>query len=176
MKLIFNRAGWAGQPITIAGRPGSSLAGKTRTVSEWGVLPTGDGALVVNENATISLFAEPEDPPRSISINGAAATLDPSLYANGPVCLKPPIIEKTTVSGTQAFRIVSRGIWSFDPALGGIHFWENFWTMNGNIHAAPDDVYVKTAYNNTQIFAYREGCTQGDLPPVYASSNTLQFT
>ncbi len=177
MKLILNRASFAGQPVTISGRPGSTLAGKSRTVQAWGVVPEVEGGVVLNDNATLSVMMDTAEPARTASINGSAITLDPAPYDNGPVCLKPTVIERTTQGGNQAFRIVSRGIWSFDPDLGGIHFWDTGWYMNGALHAKPDLVYERSSYDTTsRVFVFREVCTQGNLPPVIADSNPLQFT
>lgn len=176
MKLILNSAAWDGQPVTIAGRPGSTLAGKSRTVQTWGVVPSGAGGLVVNPNATISIMAEPTDPARIVTINGATATLDPSLYAAGPVCLIPPVIEKFMAGTTQAFRIVSRGVWSYDTDLGGVHFWGNGWYRDGSRYAHPSSEYYKTKYDlTTRVFTFREVCTQGEQSS-FADSNPLQFT
>lgn len=176
MKLILNSAAWAGQPVTVAGRPGSTLAGKSRTVQTWGVAPLGEGGVVVNENATMSIMAEPTDAPRIVTINGATATLDPSLYTDGPVCLIPPVIEKFVYGTTQGFRIVSRGVWSYDPDLGGVHFWDTGWYRDDTMHAKPDPEYYKSKYDTTsRIFTFREVCTQGDQTRV-AISNPLQFT
>lgn len=177
MKLILNKAGWAGQPVTITGRPGSTLAGKSRTIQTWGAVPQVEGGLVVNNNATISLFMDEAELARTVLINGESVTVDPTLYADGPVCLKPPVIERYSAGSTPAARLVLPGIWAYDPALGPIHKWETAWYKNADIHYRPTEDYLfdKDKDKATDVFTYREVRTQGNKVR-FADSNPILFT
>lgn len=176
MKLILNSAAWAGQPVTITGLPGSTLAGKSRTIQTWGTVPQVEGGLVVNDNATISLIMDESEPARPILINGESVTVDPALLANGPICLKAPVAARYSYGGNFFARLVSPGIWAYDPALGPIHKWETAWYKNAEIHYRPTDDYAfdKDKDKATDVFTYREVRTQGDKVR-FADSNPILF-
>lgn len=170
MKITLNSKSWAGAAVAFTGLPGSSLAGKTRSVQQWGVIPAVEGGLVVNDNETISLMMALNEAPRPITINGQTVNIDPALYADGPVCLRPAVIRRV---GT-IMELVSPGIWSSDPSLGAVHTWDSGWYRNGIRRYKPSDTYEKDGDTSAHAFTFREVRTQGGKIR-FQDSNTAYF-